>query len=122
MMAVMRFLALLGAALVLALGAAHAAERPVATIKTIGVAILEECTAGAPRNLCFNEDIALPLRINIGDEITIDLTRVGVVAEYYVNALWYDADRRGCRATTNNTLREDNIVWVLIIDHCEVVN
>ena len=115
----MRFLAILTAAVVfvLGLGMAQAAERPVVRIKTIGIAILEECTRGGPRSLCFNEEIALPLRINIGEEITIDLGRVGIVAEYYVNALWYDSDRRGCRAT-NNDLREDNIVWVLIIDHC----
>ncbi len=118
-MAAMRFLAILTAALVLGLGMAHAAERPVVTIHTIGYALLEECTAGGPRNLCFTEEAALPLRINIGDEITLDLGRIGVVVEYYVNALWYDADRRGCRAT-NNTLREDNTVWVLIIDHCKV--
>ncbi len=120
-MAVMRFLAILTAALVLALGTAHAAERPVVTIKTIGYAILEECTAGAPRNTCLIEEVALPLRINIGDEITIDIGRIGVIAEYYVNALWYDADRRGCRAT-DNTLRQDNTVWVLIIEHCEVAD
>ena len=120
-MAPMRYLALLTAALVLALGTAHAAERPVVTIKTVGYALLEECTAGAPRNTCLIEDIVLPLRINIGEEITIDIGRIGVIAEYYVNALWFDADRRGCRAT-NNMLREDNIVWVLVIDHCEVVN
>lgn len=118
-MAAMRFLAPLVAVLVLALGTAHAAERPVVTIKTVGYAILEECTAGAPRNTCFLEEVALPLRINIGDEITLDIGRIGEIAEYYVNALWYDADRRGCRAT-NNTFREDNLVWVLIIDHCEV--
>ncbi len=117
MMAAMRFLAILTAALMLALGTAHAVERPVVSIKTIGYALLEECTRGGPRSLCFTEEVVLPIRISIGEEITLDLGRVGIILEYYVNALWFDADRRGCRVT-NNEMREDNIVLVILIDHC----
>ena len=100
---------------------AQAAERPVVTIKTVGYAILEECPADAARDTCFNEDVALPLRINIGDEIRVDIARVGEVVDYYVNALWHDPESGSCRATSNTTL-PDNAVWVLIIELCEVVN
>ena len=61
------------------------------------------------------------MRINIGEEIEVDLSQIGVVIQYYVNALWYDAAQRSCRAT-NKTLNHDNVILVLVIDFCEVVN
>lgn len=121
MMMAMRFVTILTMILILGLSAAGAAERPVVTIATTGYGLIEECPAEGPRDLCYNEHISIPVRISIGEEIEVDLSQVGVVIEYYINALWYDADQRSCRAT-NKTLNHDNVTLVLVIDFCEVVN
>ena len=79
MMMAMRFIATLSMILILGLGTARAAERPVVTIETTGYGLIEECPAEGPRDHCYNEHISIPVRINIGEEIEVDLSQIGVV-------------------------------------------
>ena len=52
MMMAMRFIATLSMILILGLGTARAAERPVVTIETTGYGLIEECPAEGPLDHC----------------------------------------------------------------------
>ncbi len=66
-------------------------------------------------------DATLPLLIHIGQEIELNIGRIGEMADYYVNRLSYDPEVGDCRAYNDAPVAQ-NLVWVVIIHFCEVMN